>query len=435
MTLKVAFQTLGCKVNYYESEALIEEFRKEGFLLVPFADYADVYVINTCTVTHLADRKSRNLARRAKRQNPSALVVVCGCYAQVEPDAVANLPGVDLLAGTNERLLLPGLVKNKLQGETVDVGVKPYGNSAPFEDLPWTPEQGRTRAFLKLQDGCDRYCSYCVIPFARGPLRSLPPAQGLNALEEIGAAGYREVVLTGIHLGLYGVDLTPPTDLASFLRDGLCLPGLERVRLSSLEPADFSPDLISVITGNEKICRHLHIPLQSGDDTVLQKMGRQYDTSFFRGLLKELRRTLPDLAVTTDIIVGFPGEGEKEFNNSLNFVRECAFSRLHVFPFSPRRGTRAASMTPVVPSTVKKERSGRMLELGRELAQKYREKFYGRTELVLFEKKLEPMQSYEGLTSHYLRVRVCTGEDLRGRSLDVLLQPGTTDDHLQGTLL
>lgn len=445
MSLKVAFNTLGCKVNYYETEALKQQFRKEGFSSVPFDEHADVYVINTCTVTHLADRKSRNMIRRARKKNPDALVVVCGCYPQVEPDAVSTLPDVDLVAGTTQRLLLPELVKKRLQDHQRLVGgVQPYGHKILFEALPWTPEQGRTRAFFKIQDGCDRYCSFCVIPLARGPLRSLPPAQGLAYLHEIIAAGYQEVVLTGIHLGLYGVDLEPPTSLAAFLKEALKLPGLQRLRLSSIEPADFNTELISVIADSNIICPHLHIPLQSGDDIILQKMGRQYNTASFRGLLNELNNALDDLAVSTDIIVGFPGEKDGYFKNSLAFVEECGFSRLHVFPFSPRRGTKAATMTPVVPHRVKKERSNQMLKLNEFLAQNFREKFSGRTMPVLFEKLVNKEEGpgekgvrdlllLEGLTPQYLRVRVKSDVDLRGETRNVLLQP-TKGEYMQGIL-
>ncbi len=436
----VALHTLGCKVNYYETEALKEQFRREGFSLVEFTEKADVYVINSCTVTHQADRKTRQLIRRARKLNSNALVTVCGCYPQVDPETIAALAGVDLVAGTTERLRLPGLVKEKLQGQKQVRAVSPYEKEAPFEWLPWTPEQGRTRAFLKIQDGCDRFCSYCVVPLARGPLRSLPLRQGLVALREIVAAGYREVVLTGIHIGLYGVDLTPPLTLASFLEEALCLPGLERLRLSSLEPTDFSPRLIALISSSDHICRHLHIPLQSGDDTILQKMGRQYDTAFFRSLLQELRTAIPDLAVSTDIIVGFPGEEERHFEHTFDFVKESAFSRLHVFPFSPRRGTAAAKMGPPVPPQVKKERSRRMIALGRELACAYQQKFYGSTVSVLFESIVEkgekegkPSLLLEGLTSQYLRVRVLSTDNLRGQVRDVLLGPGTSE-YLTGIL-
>ncbi len=441
MSLKVAFQTLGCKVNYYETEALREQFRKEGFSLVPFKAWADVYIINTCTVTHLADRKSRQIVRQARRQNPQGMVVVCGCYSQVEPDAVAALPGVDLVAGTTQRLILPSLIKKKLQGEEVLHNVQPYGHKGHFEKLPWTPEQDRTRAFLKIQDGCDRYCSYCVIPLARGPLRSLPSSQALQSLREIIDAGYLEIVLTGVHLGLYGVDLNPPKTLAALLNKAVHLPGIQRLRLSSIEPADFSEGLINVIGKNNNICPHLHIPLQSGDDTILRRMGRHYDTDYYRTLLNNLRVVIPDLAVSSDVIVGFPGETDKHFKNTLSFVEECGFSRLHVFPFSPRRGTRAEKMTPVVSPAVKKERSREMIALGKILSRKFFHSFDGCILPVLFEKTVKvkdmgeahaPML-LEGLTTNYLRVRVHATADLRGQIRNVLLQ-STTEEYLKGTI-
>ncbi|HAP32088.1 MAG TPA: tRNA (N(6)-L-threonylcarbamoyladenosine(37)-C(2))-methylthiotransferase MtaB [Firmicutes bacterium] len=437
---RVAFHTLGCKVNYYETEALREQFRREGFVPVAADAAADIYVINTCTVTHLADRKTRQLICRVKRQNPKSLIVACGCYPQVDPDAVAAIPGVDLLAGTALRLLLPGLIKRRLQGEEIEPPVKPYEGHTGYEEMPWTPDQGRTRAYLKIQDGCDRCCSYCIVPFARGPLRSLPPSRVLGNLREIGAAGYREVVLTGIHLGLYGVDLNPPSSLAALLAEAVRLPGPQRIRLSSLEPADFSDPLISVIAAADSICRHLHIPLQSGDDTILHRMRRQYDTAYFHRLLGELRTAIPDLAISTDIIVGFPGEEERHFQKSFAFVRECGFSRLHVFPFSPRRGTKAAQMGPAVPPVVKKERSRSMIELGVKLSLDFQKSFFGRTLPVLFEKVVgeeaadrQPLLILEGLTSQYLRVRAPAGANLRGQMRYVLLQ-SSGGAYINGTI-
>jgi len=455
--LKAAFYTLGCKVNYYETEALKEAFRREGFETVDFSSKADVYVINTCTVTHLADRKSRQVIRRAKKLNPRSIVAVTGCYSQVNPKDLASMPEVDIVMGTKQRLALPGLVKRKLEEGAMGCQVVScaYGEKEePFEDLYWAPEQERTRAFLKIQDGCNQFCAYCAIPLARGPLRSLPPEKGLENLREIGRFGYKEVILTGIHLGLYGLDLTPPSSLASFLTGAVTVPGIERIRLSSIEPADFTEELIGVIKENEKICRHLHIPLQSGDDYILKKMKRPYDTTFFKELLARLRDGLPELAVSTDIIVGFPGEEEEHFLRSLNFVRECAFSRLHVFKFSPRRGTEAAEMTPQVAPQLKESRSRMMIALGEELSSAFQEKFLGRRLPVLFEKEIQETKKnedngseppltkkaksghllFEGLTSNYLRVRAFTPGNFRGKIADVLLEksfPG----YLQGTFL
>ncbi len=457
--LKAAFYTLGCKVNYYETEALKGRFRQEGFEIVEFGAEADLYVINTCTVTHLADRKSRQIIRRAKRLNPGALVAVTGCYPQVNPEAIRTLlPQVDLFLGTRERFALPGLVKRKLKGEDVCGDIFAYERvEVPFEEMPWVPEQGRTRAFLKIQDGCNRFCSYCVVPLARGPLRSLPLKKGRAYLREMGRAGFKEVVLTGIHLGLYGIDLKEEgVSLASFLEEAVKIEGIERIRLSSIEPADFDEKLVEVLSRGGKLCPHLHIPLQSGDDFILRRMKRSYDTSFYASLLRKLRDSIVDLAVSTDIMVGFPGEEEEHFLNSLQFVKECAFSRLHVFKYSPRPGTEAAAYPSRVKPELQEKRSREMIVLGEELAQHFQEQFLGRTLPVLFEKKVEECtlsersqrQEYssgeqesidtaflwEGFTPNYLRVRALGDQGWRGKIKHILLEK-KCPHYLQGRLL
>lgn len=418
MSRKVAFFTLGCKVNYYETEALKKKFTEAGFQVVSFDEPADAYVVNTCTVTHLADRKSRRMLRRARRNNPRAVVAVTGCYSQASPEEVAAVEGVDLITGTAGRLELPRLVLERLEGKEAKGGVFPYSEQTPFEELPWQPEQGRTRAFLKIQDGCNQGCSYCIVPRARGPLRSLRPEVAMERLRQIGREGYRETVITGVHLGLYGADLSPAITLADFLQEAVNVQEVSRIRLSSIEPADFDRSLIEAVS-HEKICNHLHIPLQSGDDSVLKRMQRPYDTSFFTAMLQALHNKVPDLAVSTDVMVGFPGEGEKEFQNSLEYVRQCGFCRLHVFKFSPRRGTPAAEMTPQVRPQEKDERSRLMRALGEELATAFQERFVGRELAVLFEKKVQEEEQrtpcasppfekttrLEGFSSNYLRVR------------------------------
>jgi threonylcarbamoyladenosine tRNA methylthiotransferase MtaB len=421
LALKVAFHSLGCKVNYYETEALKGKFREDGFEIVDFQDLADVYVVNTCTVTHQADRKSRQVIRRAKRRSPAALVAVTGCYAEVNPEVISSLPEADLILGTQNRLSLPELVKRKISGEDAAVKVNPVGRNREFEDMPWMPEQGRARAFLKIQDGCDQGCSYCIVPIARGPVRSLPPEKGIAYLKEISSHGYEEVVLSGIHLGVYGRDLKPAADLGSFLERAVTVKGIKRIRLSSIEPTDFNDQLIKVIAHNEKICRHLHIPLQSGDNSILETMGRPYNTIFFSGLLTKLRDFIPDLAVSTDIMVGFPGEEEEHFLRSFNFVKSSDFSRLHVFKFSPRRGTKAEGMEAQVAPEIKDQRSGKMIALGEELSSIYQGKFLGRELSVLFEKVLDEGM-LEGLTSNYLRVRAYGPENLRGQIGKVLIK-------------
>ena len=421
MTQKVAFHTLGCKVNYYETEALKGQFLQEGFEPVNINEKADVYVFNTCTVTHLADRKSRQAIRRAKRKNPQALVAVIGCYPQVQPEDLLAMEEVDLILGTANRMELPKQVKKALADQPVkaDRGVHPTTIPRVFEEMPWQPGQGRTRAFLKIQDGCDHFCSYCIVPIARGPLRSLPPERVLHYLREIGRAGYREVVLTGVHLGLYGVDLDPPLNLAELLGKTGDIQGIERFRLSSIEPADISPELVQVVKDDNRICPHLHVPLQSGDDQVLEAMKRPYNTMQFYYLVQYLHAEIDDLAISTDIIVGFPGEEAVNFHNTYTFVKKCQFSRLHVFKYSPRKGTPAAEMQPQVPPKEKEDRSRQMIELGEQLALNYQGRFLGRTLPVLLESRVSLNErpeteksppAWEGLTPNYLRVRLpCQG--------------------------
>lgn len=457
--LKAAFYTLGCKVNYYETESLKGIFSQEGFDIVDFGGEADLFVINTCTVTHLADRKSRQTIRRAKKLNPEALVAVIGCYPQVNPGAIRDLPQVDLFLGTQERVSLPDLVKRRLKGEEKYGGISSYGreDGVAFEELPWLTEQGRARAFLKIQDGCNRFCSYCVVPLARGPLRSLPLEKGLDYLREIGRAGFKEVVLTGIHLGLYGTDLQKrESSLASFLEEAVKIDGIQRIRLSSIEPADFDEKLLEVICRGGKLCPHLHIPLQSGDDFILYRMKRSYDTSYYASLLRDLRGSIPDLAISSDIMVGFPGEEEKHFLNSLQFVQECAFSSLHVFRYSPRPGTEAATYSSPVKPEVQEKRSREMIALGEELSQQFQEEHLGKTFPVLFEKRIQcnnlscsssqreyPLKEekitgkpfiWEGFTPNYLRVRAPGEPGWRGTIKDICLKK-RYPDYLQGSLL
>ena len=439
MSLRVAFFTLGCKVNTYETQSLKGKFEEEGFTVVDFKDSADAYVINTCTVTHVADRKSRQAARKAKRTNPHAFVVLTGCYPQAEPEAVSSLSEVDLLLGTRRRSDLPRLVKESLlQGEYRGNKVVSYnpGEEVEFEELPWVPERGRTRAFLKVQEGCNQYCSYCIVPVVRGPLRSLPLFKAVEYLHRIAANGYKEVVLTGIRLGAYGLDLAPPASLTFLLQEAVKVEGIERIRLSSIEPQDFTDDLLDIISSSDQICSHLHIPLQSGDDTILAEMGRSYDTSYYKHLIQKVREGKRDVAVSTDIIVGFPGEGKEHFNSSYNFVQECGFSRLHVFKYSPRPNTRASEMPGHVDAQTKEERSREMIELGGKLSEQFRSKFLNRSLSVLFEKKVdsrfeadlrnggweEEPDLWEGWTSNYLQVCAPADEYLRGQIKEVFIE-------------
>ena len=382
---RAAFYTLGCKVNFAETEALQTLFERAGYRIVPFSEPAEVFIINTCTVTALGDHKSRKMIRRARRHNPRGIIVVTGCYAQGFPEQVKKIPGVDLVIGTHGREELPRLVEKLSQSCPLDL-VEPFPEEASFEILPLFRQRGRTRGFLKIQEGCTMSCSYCLIPRVRGPLRSLPLPEAVARARRMARSGYREIVLTGIHLGLYGTDLGDgEATLAGLLAELDQIPKLHRVRLSSLEPTDITGELIEQILTSSKVCPHLHIPLQSGDEQILERMNRLYTPAEFKYLINWLRQLKPDLAISSDIIVGFPGETDQHHLRSLEFVRQIKFSRLHVFKYSPRPGTPAADLPEQVPAKVKDRRSREMITLGEEMAKAYRSIFIGSTEEVLIE--------------------------------------------------
>ncbi|MEW5785908.1 MAG: tRNA (N(6)-L-threonylcarbamoyladenosine(37)-C(2))-methylthiotransferase MtaB, partial [Bacillota bacterium] len=384
MRKKVAFYTLGCKVNFCETESLQALFEKAGYTVTGFDTRADVYVINTCTVTSLSDHKSRKMIRRARRLNPEAVVAAVGCYAQGSPEEIKEMGLVDLVVGTRGREALPRLVESLRPGCPLNL-VEPYQETGAFEILPPVIHRGRTRGFLKIQEGCNQRCTFCIVPHVRGPLRSLPPAEVLARARALLWGGCREVVLTGIHLGLYGADQGEVT-LAGLLRGFEQLPGLLRVRLSSLEPADITGELVEQIAGSDLICPHLHIPLQSGDGEILKRMNRAYTPSEYLYLVKWLKQERPGLAVSADIIVGFPGETEEHHRRSMDLVRRVQFSRLHVFQYSARPGTPAAGYPDQLPRAIKEERGKEMAALGEEMADRYMRQFIGTTQEVLVEK-------------------------------------------------
>lgn len=392
----VAFHTLGCKVNFYDTEAIWQMFKTAGYEQVPFEERADVYVVNTCTVTNTGDKKSRQMIRRAVRTNPAATVVVTGCYAQVAAAEVAAITGVDLVVGNDRKSQIVRLV------EDIQTEQNPYhhpreqvGNilkTREFEemDVPWFEE--RTRANLKIQDGCNNFCTFCIIPYARGLIRSRKPENIVAQARKLSAAGYREIVLTGIHTGGYGADLNGYR-LAQLLTDLESVPDLYRVRISSIEASEIDDQLIDVLGRSTKVCRHLHIPLQAGHDQVLKRMNRHYSVAEFADKLSALRRALPELAVTSDVIVGFPGETDAFFDDTEQFIREQRFSQLHVFPYSPRKGTAAARFTDPVDESVKEARVHRLLKLSADLTRQYAASFVGRTLEVIPE---EPLAQQHG---------------------------------------
>jgi len=420
---RVAISTLGCKVNQYESAALVGIFRERGYRLVEFEDEADVYIINTCTVTHLGDRKSRQLIRRAARTNPGALIAVTGCYAQVSPEKVLAIPGVDLVVGTKDRAKLVELVETAAKGLGPVNAVSSLENEGEFEEITALPLQERVRAFLKIQDGCNNFCTYCIVPYARGPLRSRQPEKVLEIACKLVAAGYKEIVLTGIRTGSYGQDLAGNVTLAGLLSRLAVIPGLSRVRLSSIEPNDITLELVEILAGSPVFCRHLHVPLQSGDDQVLQRMGRRYSTWEFIRLVSVLRENIPGLGLTTDVMVGFPGEANEQFNNTYRLLKKISFSRLHVFKYSPRPGTPSAGFPGQVEPAIKEERSRKLIELGGKLAADFAASLLGQELEVLVERQYQGGDGlYEGLTDNYVRVAFPGCEELVGLIVKVMAE-------------
>jgi threonylcarbamoyladenosine tRNA methylthiotransferase MtaB len=367
---KVALTTLGCKVNQYESAALAEDLGKKGFSLVSFISPADIYIINTCTVTAFSDFQARQLIRRAKRTNPQAKIIVTGCYAQVATADIAALHGVNLVIGNDQKHIIPALLQkgaiNSKGTFSDDIFQQKH-----FCEMPLEKFSGRTRAFLKIQDGCNSFCSYCIVPFARGKSRSLAPENVLKAVNRFALNDYREIVLTGIHLGTYGYDLNPPINLTGILRQIMNGRKDVRFRLSSIEPREITDELLHLLNKADILCPHLHIPLQSGDDKILQMMKRGYDSYFYRMLIEKISIVLGDLAIGVDVMVGFPGEGDAEFNNTFKLLQDLPVAYLHVFPYSERPGTTAQKLYPKVPEKTKKERASIL----RNLSSKKREEF------------------------------------------------------------
>ncbi|WP_419958624.1 tRNA (N(6)-L-threonylcarbamoyladenosine(37)-C(2))-methylthiotransferase MtaB [Psychrobacillus psychrotolerans] len=418
----VAFHTLGCKVNHYETEAIWQLFKENGYSRTEFEKQSDVYVINTCTVTNTGDKKSRQVIRRAVRQNPDAVICVTGCYAQTSPAEIMAIPGVDIVVGTQERTKMLDYIQ---QYKTERKPINAVGNimkNRVYEELDVPSFTDRTRASLKIQEGCNNFCTFCIIPWARGLMRSRDPEEVVRQAQQLVDAGYMEIVLTGIHTGGYGEDLKD-YNLAQLLRDiENNVKGLKRLRISSIEASQLSDEVIDVLRDSKIVVRHLHIPIQSGSDTVLKRMRRKYTMEFFANRLDRLRVALPDLAITSDVIVGFPGETEEEFMETFNFIRDQKFSELHVFPYSKRTGTPAARMENQVDEDVKNERVHRLITLNDQLAVEYASRFEGEVLEIIPEEayKLDSAANMvEGYTDNYLKVVIPGSEDLIGKLVRV----------------
>ena len=426
--MKVAFHTLGCKVNQYDSQAMLELFERAGYEAGDFDDVCDVYVINTCTVTGTGDKKSLQAVRRAQRLNPGAEIVICGCLAQRDGEALLQSTGARLVLGTARRGEVVELLEKAVREDTRLCAVTDVRRAA-FEPLLITRHEGRTRATLKIQEGCDRFCAYCIIPYVRGGIRSRAVSDVYEEAARLSAAGYREIVLTGIHLTSYGRDLRDGTDLLGVVRAVHELPGVERIRLGSLEPVIATEAFARALGALPKVCPQFHLALQSGCDSVLRRMRRRYDTAAFRESAAALRAVFPDCALTTDVMSGFPGETETEHRQSLDFCREMAFSRMHVFPYSERAGTPAAEMDGAVPRNIREDRARELIALGRRMAAAYGQRQVGSVRSVLFETCADSVAA--GYTMEYMRCE-CPGAR-PGETRDVLIT-GCQNDTFTGEL-
>ncbi|MFX0110405.1 tRNA (N(6)-L-threonylcarbamoyladenosine(37)-C(2))-methylthiotransferase MtaB [Bacillus sp. FSL K6-4563] len=419
----VAFHTLGCKVNHYETEAIWQLFKEAGYERKEYESKADVYVINTCTVTNTGDKKSRQVIRRAIRHNPDGVICVTGCYAQTSPAEIMAIPGVDIVVGTQDRHKLLGYIEEYRRERQPINGVGNIMKARVFEELDVPAFTDRTRASLKIQEGCNNFCTFCIIPWARGLLRSRDPEEVINQAQQLVDAGYKEIVLTGIHTGGYGEDLKD-YNFAKLLKelDGR-VNGLKRIRISSIEASQITDEVIEVLDQSDKIVRHLHIPLQSGSNTVLKRMRRKYTMEFFAERLTKLKKALPGLAVTSDVIVGFPGETEEEFLETYNFVKDHQFSELHVFPYSKRTGTPAARMEDQVDENVKNERVHRLIALSDQLAKEYASAYEGDVLEIIPEESFKEQEGkhnlYVGYTDNYMKVVFEGTEDMIGRLVKV----------------
>ncbi|AOC56098.1 MULTISPECIES: tRNA (N(6)-L-threonylcarbamoyladenosine(37)-C(2))-methylthiotransferase MtaB [Bacillus] len=419
----VAFHTLGCKVNHYETEAIWQLFKEAGYERKEYESKADVYVINTCTVTNTGDKKSRQVIRRAIRHNPDGVICVTGCYAQTSPAEIMAIPGVDIVVGTQDRHKLLGYIEEYRRERQPINGVGNIMKARVFEELDVPAFTDRTRASLKIQEGCNNFCTFCIIPWARGLLRSRNPEEVINQAQQLVDAGYKEIVLTGIHTGGYGEDLKD-YNFAKLLKElDERVIGLKRIRISSIEASQITDEVIEVLDQSDKIVRHLHIPLQSGSNTVLKRMRRKYTMEFFAERLTKLKKALPGLAVTSDVIVGFPGETEEEFLETYNFVKDHQFSELHVFPYSKRTGTPAARMEDQVDENVKNERVHRLIALSDQLAKEYASAYEGDVLEIIPEESFKEQEGkhnlYVGYTDNYMKVVFEGTEDMIGRLVKV----------------
>ncbi|RUT36441.1 tRNA (N(6)-L-threonylcarbamoyladenosine(37)-C(2))-methylthiotransferase MtaB [Paenibacillus zeisoli] len=412
----VAFYTLGCKVNFYDTEAIWQLFKNEGYEQVDFEQTADVYLINTCTVTNTGDKKSRQIIRRAVRRNPDAIIAVTGCYAQTSPAEILDIPGVDLVIGTQDRdKIMPFIQQIQAERQPINA-VRNIMKTREFEELDVPDFADRTRAFLKIQEGCNNFCTFCIIPWSRGLSRSRDPQSVIKQAHSLVAAGFKEIVLTGIHTGGYGDDLENYR-LSDLLWDLDKVEGLERIRISSIEASQIDEKMLDVLKNSSKMSRHFHIPLQAGSDEVLKRMRRKYTIAEFEEKIRLIRDFMPDVAITTDIIVGFPGETDELFQEGFEAIKRIGFSEMHVFPYSKRTGTPAARMEDQVDEEIKHARVHDLIDMSEQMQLAYAEKFVGQVLDVIPErddKGLCGPGKLMGYSDNYLQILFDGPEELRG---------------------
>lgn len=412
--MKVAFSTLGCRVNQYESEAMAEKFIREGYEVVDFSEIADVYVINTCTVTNMGDKKSRQIISKARRLNNNAIIAVVGCYSQIAPKEVSAIEGVDVVLGTRNKGDVVYYVNKARDEQKIQVHVEGVLKNKKFEDLNIEEYQDKTRAFLKIQDGCNRFCTYCAIPYARGSVCSKEPRKVIDEIKKLASHGFKEVILSGIHTASYGLDLDGNITLIDLIEDIEKIDGIERVRIGSIEPAFFTNEVIEKIKGFKKLCPHFHLSLQSGCNTVLKRMNRRYTAEEYEHIVNVLRENIKDVSISTDVIVGFPGETEEEFNETYEFLKKIKLTKTHIFKYSPRKGTRAAEMKEQIDGKVKEERSKALIALNDINEQEFIEKYINKNVKVLLEQQVKGKENiFEGYTENYIKVEVEKPENIK----------------------
>lgn len=427
--MKVAFSTLGCRVNHYESEAMAEKFIREGYEVTEFTEVADVYVINTCTVTNMGDKKSRQIISRARRLNPDAIIAVVGCYSQIAPKEVSAIDGVDVVLGTRNKGDVVYYVNKSRDEQAAQIYVESVLRNKKFEALNIEEYQDKTRAFLKIQDGCNRFCAYCIIPYSRGSVCSKEPRQVLDEINKLSEHGFKEIILSGIHTASYGLDLDGEITLVDLLEEIEKLDGIERVRIGSIEPAFFTPEVVEKIKNMKKLCPQFHLSLQSGCNATLKRMNRRYTAEEYERIVNILRENIKDVSITTDVIVGFPGETEEEFNETYEFLKRIKLTKTHVFKYSPREGTKAATMPNQLDGTVKDKRSKALIELNNKNEGDFTKAIVGRVMDVLIEQPVKGKDDvYEGYTRNYVKVEVKgIEENLKGQIVNCKIEEALGD--------